>query len=111
MAKEIMNVREIVAEEREAAKEACPPFCSTKEGWAEMLKEFDALKLQTKVIKKGMDAMWDNVKSDITGDAISVTYAIEDEAVKAAEDAIQLAVKAQRFREAFERKGDGEWHY
>lgn len=105
------DVKQIVTMEFEAAKEALPPFCSTKEGWAEMLKGFDAVVTQTKTLKKAMAQMWELVKEENDADAISVTYIIEDEAVKAAREAVSVAVQAQRFRAAFERKGDGEWHY
>lgn len=105
------NVNQIVEMEFEAAQAALPPFCSTKEGWAEMLKEFDDVVAQTKVLKKSMAQMWEMIKAEDDADAISATYIIEDEAVKAARKAVSLAVQAQRFRAAFERKGDGEWHY
>lgn len=105
------DVKQIVNMEAEAAKEALPPFCSTKEGWAEMLKELDEVVEQTKILKKAMAQMWEMIKAEEEADAVSATYVIEDEAVKASRKAVSLAVQAQRFRAAFERKGDGEWHF
>lgn len=99
--KTILNeVEKLTEMELELANKEYPPFSSAHEEFGVMLEERDELTDQVKNVKDGMRVMWKHIKTDQTDEAIDYSMYVQQEAEKAAAEAIQVAAMAKKFRES-----------
>ena len=91
------KVAELIAEELEAANELHPPFASPHEGWAVILEEILEMQDEVDKINKHHESMFYNIMHDCS--ALEDAKAVEEHALWAACEAIQVAAMAKKFRD------------
>ena len=95
-----LDVAEIVKKELNLSYEHFPAFNSAHEGYAVLLEEVEELQDEVKFITGEMSTWWDVVKRNDIDCNDFMLNGIEESAIKAACEAIQVAAMCQKFRKS-----------
>ena len=93
------DIRSLVDKELSAANERFPQFHSAHEGYAVILEEMDELKDAVDVADDHLSFAWRYVKGDVTEGVKNHVKYVEEAAMEAACEAIQVAAMCQKFLE------------
>lgn len=94
------DVEKLVAKELDLANENNPAFHSPHEGYGVLLEEIEELLEAVKNVKDRTRGLWLNVKSNDEKTALHEINWIENMALNAACEAIQVAAMCRKYRES-----------
>jgi len=94
------DVIEIIKKELALSYEHFPAFNSAHEGYAVLLEEVEELRDEVMFITGEMSTWWGVVKRNDIDCNDFILNGIEESAIKAACEAIQVAAMCQKFRES-----------
>ena len=95
------DVGKLVEKELEAANERFPQLHSEHEGWAVMQEEAEELREECDSIELAMEQLWHRIRDGIP--TAQYVPLVEQYAVAAACEAIQVAAMAQKYLDMLER--------
>lgn len=95
------DVGKLVEKELEAANERFPQFHSEHEGWAVMQEEAEELLEECDSIELAMEQLWHRIRDGIP--TAQYVPLVEQYAVAAACEAIQVAAMARKYLDMLER--------
>jgi hypothetical protein len=93
------DVMSVVDKELGLANDNNPAFNSTHEGYAVIREELDELTEEIESLHRLEKRLWQFIKENVPNACSSVVYGMEDTAIKAACEAIQVAAMCRKFRE------------
>ena len=98
-----MNVTRPIIEhcvdvELEAARKEHEEFHSLHEAYAVTLEEVEEVQTELSSAQYCLDALWDDIKTDNTEEAIKFFKKLEDYAINLAAEAVQVAAMARKAR-------------
>lgn len=93
------QVKELVGVELAAANEKFPPFHSMHEGWAVIMEEAQELKAETITLRNKLDIAFHDIMRNDTAMVNATIQSMEENAVDAACEAIQVAAMCRKFME------------
>lgn len=95
------DVKLLVEKELESANERFPQFHSEHEGWAIITEEAEELREECDSIELAMDQLWHRIRDGIQ--TAQYVPLVEQYAVAAACEAVQVAAMAQKYLDMLER--------
>ena len=93
------QVKELVRVELAAANEKFPPFHSAHEGWAVIMEEAHELREETIALRNKLDIAFRDIMRNDAAMVDATIQSMEEDAVNAACEAIQVAAMCRKFME------------
>lgn len=98
------EVKALVYKELASANERFPQFHSPHEGWAVLREEYDELEEEVHQLDGEINCyLWGSVKRNTTADNVE---AVQQRAIAAACEAIQVAAMARKYLDMLEREDE-----
>lgn len=99
----IDSVKIIASEELHEANKRFPEFNSTHEGYAIIMEERDELQSEIDFIKRELATWWEVVKNGDCDENDFMLAGIEESAINAACEAIQVSAMCKKFTKLFKQ--------